>query len=590
MRRVNNKGFAISTLIYGLSIIGILLITIIMTEMAAIRSNTKQITKNIEQDLNSFSKTAIVFGISEDENAYPKSQKYIVPRGQSGWYKIELWGSKRGAYTSGIIKLEEGEVLYFYVGRGGKETDVRLKTGSYDSIDSYQTRIMAAAGGAVVGSTFGGALYGGWSNTKSVGGYIDSNGNLLPAGEGNPTNGSLIGYPMSYALSSVTQSGLKSPVSQGGGGDGYEPSNTALVGGSSFISGYLGSKAIIAGVMTDQPTYKYKEYSYNESTDTHEYIGSGTAYYFIDGVMIPNVNQGDGKAKIEKVADTNGKTLKRKNTKLNAVSKIRDCYENEVANKDWVVKVISNGIELQGTGIKNGNCYEYTLTGGAKDIDEIAIWHPSIIGQNIKNHTVIINNSNEMAIKNKGLNHIGALDTNIDLSTTETETGTRISAYQYDSLETLPNGKYYIMPVLSENKVITDPKDTTLSVKIDYLMGTLDQMWSVEKLSDGTSYKITNLSTFNALTLNGSNQVGDSIKTEKFNIQNPTYSQNKQSWKIVSVGDGTYFIETSQNDNRIIAQISQNYSEISYLKIVSNNTNTEKTARFKFIPLEYSSS
>ena len=49
MKRLNNKGFAISTIIYGLSIMGILLVAMIMAEMATIRSNTRQMSKSIEE-------------------------------------------------------------------------------------------------------------------------------------------------------------------------------------------------------------------------------------------------------------------------------------------------------------------------------------------------------------------------------------------------------------------------------------------------------------------------------------------------------------------------------------------------------------
>ena len=55
--KLNNKGFAISTVIYGLSIMGILLIAIVMATMAATRSNSRQWAKSIEDELNRFSKT-----------------------------------------------------------------------------------------------------------------------------------------------------------------------------------------------------------------------------------------------------------------------------------------------------------------------------------------------------------------------------------------------------------------------------------------------------------------------------------------------------------------------------------------------------
>ena len=111
MKRLNNKGFAISTVIYGLAIMGIMLVAILMATMASTRSNSRQLAKSIEEELNRFSKTETFFN-QKMSGTKPISQEYIVPA--NGWYKIELWGSSgangaKGAYTTGIIELKEGE-------------------------------------------------------------------------------------------------------------------------------------------------------------------------------------------------------------------------------------------------------------------------------------------------------------------------------------------------------------------------------------------------------------------------------------------------------------------------------------------------
>ena len=58
----NNKGFAISTVIYGLSIMGILLVAIMMATMSSNRTHTSQLAKSIEEELNRISRTEISFG------------------------------------------------------------------------------------------------------------------------------------------------------------------------------------------------------------------------------------------------------------------------------------------------------------------------------------------------------------------------------------------------------------------------------------------------------------------------------------------------------------------------------------------------
>ena len=132
MRKLNNKGFAVSTVLYGLLIMLTLIVILLMSHMSNNRKNTSTLVKKVEEELNRFSETTANFDQSND------GQEYIVPYGKAGWYKIELWGASgggydatttngRGAYTSGIIYLEENAHLYFYLGGQGMEVAHRLK-------------------------------------------------------------------------------------------------------------------------------------------------------------------------------------------------------------------------------------------------------------------------------------------------------------------------------------------------------------------------------------------------------------------------------------------------------------------------------
>ena len=115
MLKGNNKGFAITTVLYGLSILSILLIGILMSIMSNIRSNSRDIVKSVENDLNRVSKAESVLS-SVEQSGTPTSQEYMIAEGQDGFYKIELWGAQGGtnggygAYTSGIIYLKEGDI------------------------------------------------------------------------------------------------------------------------------------------------------------------------------------------------------------------------------------------------------------------------------------------------------------------------------------------------------------------------------------------------------------------------------------------------------------------------------------------------
>ena len=166
--------------------------------MSSNRQNNKTLINTIEDELNRFSLTSTEFV----PNSTASGQEYIVPFGQAGWYKIELWGAAgassssaqggSGAYTSGIIYLEENTLLFFYVGGkgsgrnggangggagngdgrgGGGATDVRLVGGAWNNTDSLNSRIMVAGGGGGAYNTLAG------QNAATLEGYTPSNAN-----------------------------------------------------------------------------------------------------------------------------------------------------------------------------------------------------------------------------------------------------------------------------------------------------------------------------------------------------------------------------------------------------------------------------
>lgn len=591
MKKLNNKGFAISTVIYGIAIMGILLIAIVMAEMATIRSNTRQLSKSIEEDLNSYSRTANTYTTKNDNP--PSSQEYIVPAGQAGWYRIELWGSQNGtnggygAYTSGVIELEEGDILYFYIGKAGsgRETDVRVVDGDYTDPNSYQTRIMVAAGGGQSAYASGGTLKGYTPNMRSFGGFISSKGNdksyklIATTDSTNNTNGTLVGYKKDAVFDGVGQpsaSAIPSPMGTNGGGDGYNPGTNANQGGASYIAGY-------AGVAKPNVTVE------------------GTKYYFVNGVMIPGVNQGAGKAKIERIAvkDDEHQHLEKVNTKLESVRKIRDCINT--TNSNVTIKAISAGNEVSGSFSTSGNCATLEFS-EAKKLDEIAVFHQP--GADYLSHTIQVssNGTSWTYIKNSGSH-------NPAISETETPAGIHISAYQYDSTGYLPDkGNYYIIPVLSENKVITAAETTETStdpIGIKYLNGESTQKWSVELIKDKKVnknyvegnpntyiYKITELARYKSLEIHEDENIsGNQISTGKFN----NYSaSDPQIWKIIPVGDGTYIIKTiaeshdpSGNSGYMIPQTNNKETDNYDKLLIGKNENT--TARFKLIAIDNSS-
>lgn len=622
MKKLNNKGFAITTVIYGLAILGILLMAMLMSTMSQARTNNNDITRSIEDELNRFSQTETFFMGYLGEDNYPIPQEYIVPEGQSGWYRIELWGTQGGtaggygAYTSGIIKLTEGDVLYFYVGKqranlGGVETDVRIVKGGYDESSSYQTRIMVAAGGGNRTEANGGTLYGYTASMNSNGGEVDASNEantfgILPADKLQYSNGTLVGFPATYQKSSLGQTTAGGPVDDVKGGHGYYASNDETIGGVSFISGYAGSKAIVHGEVTNQPTYDYVPYTYNEETDEYEYesIDETIRYKFYDGIMLPGVQAGDGKAKIERLVVTTDEvtTLPRRNSKLNNVRYIKDCVEDGAETVFSAIAEVTYNknpdVAFSKPITAAGNCKTVDLEGNYQ-LDEIAVWHVNGDGKDFKNHTIEVSANNTDWLTIKGL----APDT--VYSETETVTGTHISAYQYDSTQEIPKvGNYYILPVLSENKVISANESAETDsgpIKIDNMNGLKRQIWAIELITDtninpdlaNKEYKITELSRNKALSIyEDENTTNNHISANAiFN----TYARNTpQIWKVIPAGNGTYYIRTIENSSNPLApsgnifpQTNQGLSEnYNNLLIGKNNPSTQ---RFRLISVDYSS-
>lgn len=125
---MNNKGFAITTLIYGLTVMGTLLIIIIMATLSSTRNNVKELASSIEKELLAYNDGNISYKATFSEN---KTYSFAPAEGQAGFYRIELWGPQgnasgtggyscdggKGAYTSGIIYLNEGQNININVGK-----------------------------------------------------------------------------------------------------------------------------------------------------------------------------------------------------------------------------------------------------------------------------------------------------------------------------------------------------------------------------------------------------------------------------------------------------------------------------------------
>ena len=291
---LNNKGFAITSIIYSMLFLFIILMTIILLTLArrkVLIDKSKEYTKSLLNDYNE----------TYNYDYTGDVQEFVAPR--DGYYKIELWGAQggseyggKGAYTTGDIYLTKNQVIYLYVGgagngglsinaynggyngggniisvysqsyaenykwysyTGGGATDVRLVSGIWNKFDSLKSRIMVAAGGGGMSEQTNYPLAKGGYGGTIIGGNGESNyysttsyglGGSQTSGGKNSYNDQNFGtFGNGGSLNNVLVAGTGGGGYYGGGAS-YEVLNevglSSGAGGSSFISGYDGCDAI----------------------------------------------------------------------------------------------------------------------------------------------------------------------------------------------------------------------------------------------------------------------------------------------------------------------------------------------------------
>ena len=127
MKKLNNKGFAFSTMMYGLVIMMFLIILAIMSTLGNTRRNTKSLGETVEEELNRY--TATNTEVKSDEIDSP----HTIPT--SGWYQIELMskreGSTDGDYLAGVGYFYAGTILYINAGTNKPQIKYKEKDNGY---------------------------------------------------------------------------------------------------------------------------------------------------------------------------------------------------------------------------------------------------------------------------------------------------------------------------------------------------------------------------------------------------------------------------------------------------------------------------
>ena len=492
MKKMNNKGFAITTLLYGLLLVAFLVITLLMSIMSTNRKNTSTLIKKIEEELNRYSQTATE--ITSTDGA----QEFIVPYGKAGWYKIELWGGAssgvnttlqtsagRGSYTSGIIYLEENQHLYFHIGSiaGGSPlnngatasiggaTDVRLVGGNWNDSTGLNSRIMVAGGGSKTSGTNYG-YSGGFSTDINGGSYIS-------------------GYGFQTA---VTNYGFINPIMQ----NGVNPT-----------SGKARIELISTNDKNNPPNKKSNRLNnVRYIKDCVKSTTAGTTYERWTEIQAFN-SKGENVA-YGKNAYYNGSTS-------NSISGLTN---NSISN-------------VSGTKSNSANtehCVVIDL-GTTHNLEEIVVYHNFFGGENNKYVSETISTSTTSLTS--------GFTTKKTFNGTkvpyETSHGVRISSRSLED-ETIISGNFYIQSAKTENRVITSVGSNGI---LDLNNGEKTQHWTITPARDGF-YKIVEASNELALQpMDAAQEIGEPVGT------NGKYGEhNWEEWFILPVGNGYYQFKT----------------------------------------------
>ena len=536
MKKLNNKGFAVSSLLYGLMLVAFLIVSILMSIMSTNRKNTSTLIKKIEEELNRYSQTTTSLSSTDG------TQEFIVPYGKAGWYKIELWGGaaegadptsasteKKAGYTSGVIYLEENTHLYFQIGskggtggtpnntnsvKAGGATDVRLVGGNWSDESGLASRIMVAGGGGIKTPVAEGTGY-------TAGYYNHKNGRTYISGYGVAASHETYGFI-----------------------------NTQL-----FHGVYSGEgKATIELISTndkntppEKKTHLLENVRYIKDCVT----GNNTS-------TTPNVERW-----LEIMAyDKTGQNIaKGKDAKLNGV-KIPE-FTDGTKNGGGVT-----GTRSLGSGEK---CVIVDL-GAPKSLEEIVIFHEETLETDRKYK------SEKISVSTDGTNYTTLKYwTSLNMAPAEEDHGVRYSSRDLEgnSTETIPTGNYFIQNSTSLYVVLTSQgSNAVLSQNI----GEKNQRWAVMPTGDGYYYLVEAANSNALQPLDQGQEIGEAIGApEKYG------KHTWEEWNIIPLNNGYYQFQTRFNSSLCMQSIGNGMGAVQ----MATCDATQEKQWYKFLNADY---
>ena len=284
--KLNNKGFAISIIIYSVGSLAVLTLILILAIDSGIRKNNTTIVDAIKDELNAASKSRWTFTYSGTPEAF------TVP--ETGTYQLEVWGASggslggtagNGGYATAKLTLTYNSTIYVVVGSagnsynggyngggnggestgvegsqsgagGGGATHIATATGTLETLRTQQSSILIVAGGGGgtgvegIGGVGGGTTGGNGYDTYNAdyNDFCGAGGTQYAAGCTNSTTVGCGTFGRGGDMS-LYSGGYGGAGGGGGyyGGGGSARSHAGGGGGSSYTASGLTAVQLISG-------------------------------------------------------------------------------------------------------------------------------------------------------------------------------------------------------------------------------------------------------------------------------------------------------------------------------------------------------
>ena len=483
---MNRKGFAVTAVIYGLSILGILIISILMGTLSASRHNVSDEANRIEQELIAYNRTNVIFTSAMDGEDSPDEYYYVIPDGETGWYRIEAFGLSldgyTGSYATGIIFLEAGQTLYIsFLPSESHNTVVRVDNSSGPVILQAAASANLKPGGTLKEYS-----------TMPKGGDIDTTSFQVKTGPLTHTN--LIGtFNETYSDGSVI----------------------------SVMAGYPGSI----------PKVEYNGYD----------------FYFVDGLMLAAASEGEqGKVVITRLTrqDDETPTIPRINTKFDNVSAVNINNDSGVNITD--IYITCDG-DVVGEDHPNRTGMVSVTLSRRCNVDDASIIFDTTNNKYVRNVMIdFINDTSSVRVYNSSHVASGFVSTPTGIKLSAYQPDSAGIPPQYGNYYLIPVNN--ISKVVSARKN-AESEENPIGIEYlqgaARQKWSITRVTSRNVLNDMSDieYYISEQSRYKAMAIYQDQNTarGRILASMTFNnlSRNPP-----QIWKIHGIGDGTFYIKT----------------------------------------------